>query len=550
MQATRWTQGGHRHGQQQPHFDERDGREFDADDLARWLAEMDRMVVQYGEEIICPVIFANSFQSDGPFKVWYLGMPSVVRTMITTRPGCWDRFKQLFSKRFLIDVSPRLRQLMAEERELRPGVPCATFAIWKIYYMQCADPHLAPGAAIAMVKRELGWEAAAFCRERENIDDFISELTEFDEQQLEQQAEEAVARWFAEVDRMVLQDGEEIVCPKIFANSFKSDDGFKVWCLGMPPVVTTMITTKPGCWNRFKSLFSKWFFTDVSPSIADFISELTEFDEQKLKHQEKTTTGEPEQPTRPPDKRLQYSPIPPASSYGMPPKSSNVLYTDPRLPTVQARRRRARTYAGEAELPGTIGSNLYHPQYGERPLCLNLDVSNDDVASEATKTKYDGEFSAQKHQEKTTTDEPEQPDESVDNSISELIEFDQQKLEQQEYPDVVVDDSEHPMVLDENQAVATTSMTTVDTRKVEKSLRLDWQLDLVRPASPRTSHGTTVGTELHGTIGSHLYHPRYGENPPCLNLDVGDDYMEGEATTKKNDGERNAKSIRTTNDGE
>jgi hypothetical protein len=173
-----------------------------------------------------------------------------------------------------------------------------------------------------------------------------------------------------------------------------------------------------------------------------------------------------------------------------------------------------------------------------------------DVASEATKTKYDGEFSAQKHQEKTTTDEPEQPDESVDNSISELIEFDEQKLEQQEYPDVVVDDSEHPMVLDENQAVATTSMTTVDTRKVEKSLRLDWQLDLVRPASPRTSHGTTVGTELHGTIGSHLYHPRYGENPPCLNLDVGDDYMEGEATTKKNDGERNAKSIRTTNDGE
>jgi alpha-D-ribose 1-methylphosphonate 5-triphosphate diphosphatase PhnM len=103
---------------------------------------------------------------------------------------------------------------------------------------------------------------------------------------------------------------------------------------------------------------------------------------------------------------------------------------------------------------------------------LKLDVSNDDVASEATK-KYDGELNAQKHQEKTTTEEPEQSDETVDNSIPELTEFDEQKLEQPEYPDVVVDASEHPMVLDEDQAVATTSMTTVDTRKVDKSLRLD-----------------------------------------------------------------------------
>jgi hypothetical protein len=193
--------------------------------------------------------------------------------------------------------------------------------------------------------------------------------------------EDAVARWFAEVDRMVLQYGEEIVCPKVFANSFESDDAFKVWCLGMPSVVRTMITTKPGCWNRFKILFSKWFLTDVSPSIDDFISELIEFDEQKLELQE-------------------------------------------------------------------------------------------------------------------------QPDES--------IEFEKQKLEQQEYPGIVVNDSEHPRVLDENQAVATTSMTTVDTRTVEKSLRLDWR-DLVRPASPRTSHGTAVGTTPPGTIGSHLYHPRYGE---------------------------------------
>jgi hypothetical protein len=109
----------------------------------------------------------------------------------------------------------------------------------------------------------------------------------------------------------------------------------------------------------------------------------------------------------------------------MPLAPSNVLCAEPRLSTVQASRRRARTYAGEAGLHSTIRSRSYHPRYGENPLCLNLDVSNDDVASEATTKKYDeepeqpderikkydGELNAGKHQEKTTTDEPERPDE-------------------------------------------------------------------------------------------------------------------------------------------
>jgi hypothetical protein len=77
----------------------------------------------------------------------------------------------------------------------------------------------------------------------------------------------------------------------------------------------------------------------------------------------------------------------------MSPASSNALYTDPRLLTVQASRKRARTYAGEAELPGTIGSHLYHPRYGEKPLCLNLEAA--------------------KHREKSTTDKLEQPDEII-----------------------------------------------------------------------------------------------------------------------------------------
>jgi hypothetical protein len=125
---------------------------------------------------------------------------------------------------------------------------------------------------------------------------------------------------------------------------------------------------------------------------AESVMTTTDAELHAEKHQEKTTTDEPEPPTRPPDKRLQNSPIPPASSYGMPPKSSNVLY---RVPTAQASRRRSRTYAGEAELHGTIGPNLYHPQYGEKPLCLTLDVLNENV---------------EKHLEKMTPDQPEQPD--------------------------------------------------------------------------------------------------------------------------------------------
>jgi hypothetical protein len=46
--------------------------------------------------------------------------------------------------------------------------------------------------------------------------------------------------------------------------------------------------------------------------------------------------------------------------------SSEALYTDPRLPTVQVGGRRARTYTGEAELLGVMGSHFYHLKYGER----------------------------------------------------------------------------------------------------------------------------------------------------------------------------------------
>jgi hypothetical protein len=114
------------------------------------------------------------------------------------------------------------------------------------------------------------------------------------------------------------------------------------------------ITTKPGCWNRFKSLFSKWFFTNVSPGIADFISELTEFDEQQLEQQD----------------------------------------------------------------------------------CSDIAIEELKQHDEIMMTTTDGELNPEKQQEYTdiAINEPERPDESTGDFISELIEFDEQQMAQQEQP--------------------------------------------------------------------------------------------------------------------
>jgi hypothetical protein len=148
------------------------------DDVSVWIAEMDHAVLQHGEEIVCPEIFANCFTSGDAIKLWYMGMPSEFRTMLTTKVGCWDRFKSVMQKRFTVDIG--VRQMAAEDRFRMPGESYADFAIQKVFLIQRAFEHLAPSAVIAMVKRKLDWEAAAFCREMDSIDDFVSELIQFD----------------------------------------------------------------------------------------------------------------------------------------------------------------------------------------------------------------------------------------------------------------------------------------------------------------------------------------------------------------------------------
>jgi hypothetical protein len=73
-----------------------------------------------------------------------------------------------------------LRQLAAEDRAQLLGEAYAAFALQKVSLIRNAFPYLAQGAMIAMVKRRLDWDAAAFCREKESVDNFVSELRDYD----------------------------------------------------------------------------------------------------------------------------------------------------------------------------------------------------------------------------------------------------------------------------------------------------------------------------------------------------------------------------------
>jgi hypothetical protein len=148
------------------------------DDVATWVAVMDHIILQHGDEIVCPEFFAHCFQSGDAMQLWYMDNDSLWKKVVTTKPGCWDRFKAFIEQRFSVDVGRR--QIEAEDRTRYPNESYANFAIQKMYLIRRAFEHLAPSAIIAMVKRKLDWEAAQFCRERKDVNNFISELMEFD----------------------------------------------------------------------------------------------------------------------------------------------------------------------------------------------------------------------------------------------------------------------------------------------------------------------------------------------------------------------------------
>jgi hypothetical protein len=162
------------------------------EDVATWVTVMDHIILQHGEEIVCPEIFAHCFQSGDAIQLWYMDNDSLWKSVVTTKPGCWDRFKVFFEQHFSVDVG--LRQIAAEDRTRLPHESYADFAIQKIYLIRRAFEHLAPSGIIAMVKRKLDGDAVLFCRERKDINEFITELMKFDNVRAMQAARQPPAR--------------------------------------------------------------------------------------------------------------------------------------------------------------------------------------------------------------------------------------------------------------------------------------------------------------------------------------------------------------------
>jgi hypothetical protein len=145
MQATRRTQGGHWHGQlqaygpqsyapqpagsldfQQQHPSGKTHRDHQrprfypdylprvwfGQDVATWIAKIEHIVLEFGEEIVCTEIFAHSFISGDAIRLWYMHLPEQIKMGMTTDPGCWKRFRLQMEQRFPVGVS--LRQIVAE----------------------------------------------------------------------------------------------------------------------------------------------------------------------------------------------------------------------------------------------------------------------------------------------------------------------------------------------------------------------------------------------------------------------------------------------------
>jgi hypothetical protein len=148
------------------------------DDVATWLVEMDHVVLKHGVKVVCPEIFGHCFQSGDAIKLWFMGLDPAIRELYTAGTGCWKRFQSAMERRFTADIA--MRQLAAEDRSRLPSETYAEFVIKKLALIKTSFAHLEDAAMIAMVKRKLDFEAAQFCREKSDVEAFVSEIIEYD----------------------------------------------------------------------------------------------------------------------------------------------------------------------------------------------------------------------------------------------------------------------------------------------------------------------------------------------------------------------------------
>jgi hypothetical protein len=335
-------------------------------DLEEWISHMDHMVSSFGELVVCPHILHRCFATGDPMRDWYLTKPSEVHTFVTTGDGCWNRFKTLMKKRFSVDVGLRQRAAgRPQEPEPRYGCrpqepaprygqdlpqgPASSYAMPPV-----ASKAMPPASSCALPPASLKATPPASSKAMPPAVRTAS----------------PTAAAAAELCQSLRQSLKLTIEVSEFLPEFNNRAGYH----HNPPCAEAATKKYDGQLHAEKH---KEKATTDGPEQRGYSTDCR--NDRKLEQRgysiERDYCGEqkPEQQGDPfecdhrGEQKLQQR-ISRVPESPMPPASSNTLYTDPRLSTVQASRRRARTWAGEAGFPGTIGSHLYQPRYGEKPL--------------------------------------------------------------------------------------------------------------------------------------------------------------------------------------
>ncbi|KAA8896187.1 hypothetical protein FN846DRAFT_893502 [Sphaerosporella brunnea] len=109
---------------------------------------------------------------------WYLTKPSEVHLFVTTGDGCWDRFKTLLRTRFKPDLG--VMQFEADSYRKPHGDSWAAFGIRKYRLLKRAYEGSDEANIILKIKAVMDTEVVRFCKEKSNIDIFVSELMDYD----------------------------------------------------------------------------------------------------------------------------------------------------------------------------------------------------------------------------------------------------------------------------------------------------------------------------------------------------------------------------------
>ncbi|KAI5803972.1 hypothetical protein DFH27DRAFT_652196 [Peziza echinospora] len=152
----------------------------DGDDLDTWITEMNIDVTNFGEKLVCPMIYKHCFEVGSSMREWYLMLNAGMVSLMTEGDGCWRRF--IAKMRDTWDRPLATRQKMADERHKLPNELFATYFYAKLKLLKAAYPECEDVTHIARIRAGLGdAEADLYIRERSSLIDFANECRQYDE---------------------------------------------------------------------------------------------------------------------------------------------------------------------------------------------------------------------------------------------------------------------------------------------------------------------------------------------------------------------------------